>query len=157
MIKQITNKQILMVAALMLGVGLAGGYLLAPTSYETETMQKEDKVLFYRNPMNPAITSPVFTQDEMGMDYIPVYADEGQATAPAGTVSINPIVQQNMGVRTTTAKRQTLSRIIRTVGRVTFDEKRVARLHPKYEGWVERMFIDQTGDKVEKEDRKSVV
>ncbi|MCU7882653.1 MAG: efflux transporter periplasmic adaptor subunit, partial [Candidatus Thiodiazotropha sp. (ex Lucinoma annulata)] len=34
--------------------------------------------LFWRNPMNPAITSPVFTKDEMGMDYLPVYADESK-------------------------------------------------------------------------------
>ena len=36
----------------------------------------EREVLFYRNPMDPTITSPVATQDEMGMDYLPVYADE---------------------------------------------------------------------------------
>ena len=149
MSKKIMNKQIVIIAVLMLGLGLAGGYVLAPTSEQTEVIKQEDKVLFYRNPMNPAVTSPVFTQDEMGMDYIPVYANEKQASS--GTVRIDPVVQQNMGVRFTTAKRQTLSRTIRTVGRVTFDEKRVARLHPKYEGWVEKMFIDQTGDKVEKD------
>jgi Cu(I)/Ag(I) efflux system membrane fusion protein len=30
------------------------------------------KILYYRNPMNPSLTSPVFRKDEMGMDYIPV-------------------------------------------------------------------------------------
>ncbi|MDX8382992.1 MAG: efflux RND transporter periplasmic adaptor subunit, partial [Ghiorsea sp.] len=112
----------------------------------------EKKVLFYRNPMNPNITSPVFAQDEMGMDYIAVYADDGggDTSAPSGTVKINPTVVQNIGVRTTLAKLKTLSRNIRTVGRVTYDEERVARLHPKYDGWVEQMFIDKTGDKVEK-------
>ena len=144
------NKQIVVIAVLMLGLGLAGGYVLAPTSEQIEVIKQENKILFYRNPMNPAITSPVFTQDEMGMDYIPVYAGDKQEKM-VGTVSIDPVVQQNMGVRITTAKRQILSRTIRTVGRVTFDEKRVARLHPKYEGWVEKMFIDQTGDKVEKD------
>jgi len=135
---------------LMLSLGLAGGYVLAPTPEQAEGIKQENKVLFYRNPMNPEITSPVFTQDEMGMDYIPVYTGDAQASS-SGTVRIDPVVQQNMGVRITTAKRQTLSRTIRTMGRVTFDEKRVARLHPKYEGWVEKMFIDQTGDKVEKD------
>jgi hypothetical protein len=40
------------------------------------------KILFYRNPMNAAVTSPVPLKDEMGLDYVPVY--EGEATSPAG-------------------------------------------------------------------------
>ena len=111
---------------------------------------KEKKVLFYRNPMNPNVTSPVPAKDNMGMDYIAVYADDGGDAAPAGTVTINPTVVQNIGVRTIKAKLETLSRTIRTVGRVTYDEERVARIHPKYDGWVEKMFIDKTGDHVHK-------
>ena len=149
------NKQTLITAAIMLLLGSAGGYWFASQGDGVpqiggETGQ-ERKVLFYRNPMNPAITSPVPAQDEMGMDYIPVYADAGgDSDAPAGTVTINPTVVQNIGVRTVKAERKTLSRTIRTVGRVTFDEERVARLHPKYDGWVEKMFIDRTGDHVSK-------
>lgn len=111
--------------------------------------KREKKILFYRNPMNPAITSPVAAKDEMGMDYIPVYEDGG-SDAVEGTVSIDPTVVQNIGVRTATAKQKTISRDIRTVGRVTFDEQRVARLHPKIEGWVEKLFIDRTGEQVGK-------
>src|SRR5882762_6512420 len=47
----------------------------------------DHKVLYYRNPMGLPDTSPVPKKDSMGMDYIPVYADEGsaaQSTAPAG-------------------------------------------------------------------------
>ena len=113
-------------------------------------VKKEKKILFYRNPMNPAITSPVAAKDEMGMDYIPVY-DDGARSGPAGTVSIDPTVVQNIGVRTTVALQKTISRDIRTVGRVTFDEQRVARLHPKVEGWVEKLFVDRTGEQVDKD------
>ncbi|MDT8376764.1 MAG: efflux RND transporter periplasmic adaptor subunit [Mariprofundaceae bacterium] len=144
-------------AALILTAGVAAGYLLAPTADKSEkvSMQQNSsearEPLFYRNPMNPAITSPVPAQDEMGMDYIPVYADDGgDVSAPAGTVKINPTVAQNIGVRTTRARLATLSRTIRTIGRVTFDEERVARLHPKYDGWIEKLFIDRTGDRVSK-------
>ncbi|MDQ6981578.1 MAG: efflux RND transporter periplasmic adaptor subunit [Mariprofundus sp.] len=189
------NKQILITAAIMLALGGGGGYWFAlqqdgssqvsgetgqerkalfyrnamnpqitspvPAKdnmgmdyiavYAEDDNPKEKKVLFYRNPMNPEVTSPVPAKDNMGMDYIPVYADNGgDNSAPAGTVRINPTVVQNIGVRTTKAELKTLSRTIRTVGRVTFDEKRVARLHPKYDGWVEEMFIDQTGDHVHK-------
>ena len=44
----------------------------------------ERKVLFYRNPMDPTVTSPVPAKDSMGMDYVPVYADEQAAPAAAG-------------------------------------------------------------------------
>jgi len=119
--------------------------------YAEDKQAKKPEPLFYRNPMNPAITSPLPAKDEMGMDYIPVYPEENAGTAaPAGTVRIDPTVVQDMGVRTTAVKRATLSRNIRTIGRVTYDEERVARLHPKYDGWVEKLIIDKTGDRIRK-------
>ncbi|MFZ1713248.1 MAG: efflux RND transporter periplasmic adaptor subunit, partial [Nitrosomonas sp.] len=117
--------------------------------YAENDQPKERKPLFYRNAMKPAMTSPVPTKDEMGMDYIPVYQEDGAATdAPTGTVKIDPTIVQNIGVRTTSVKRAVLSRNIRTIGRITYDEQRVARLHPKYDGWVEKLFVDKTGDQV---------
>lgn len=111
----------------------------------------ERKPLFYRNPMNPKITSPVPAKDEMGMDYIPVYPDNSaSSSAPAGTVRIDPTVVQDIGVRTAKVERIMLSRHVRTVGRIALDEQRVARLHPKYDGWVQKLFVDATGEKVKK-------
>ncbi|USF88651.1 efflux RND transporter periplasmic adaptor subunit [Candidatus Endoriftia persephone] len=118
-----------------------------------KTGKKERKVLFWRNPMNPAITSPVFTKDEMGMDYLPVYADDGGAAdEPTGTVKIDPVTVQNIGVRTVKAKRQAFSRSVRALGRVIADETRITRLHPKTEGWIEKLFINKTGEPVKKDD-----
>jgi len=51
--------------------------------------EEERKVLFYRNPMNPSVRSDVPMKDDMGMDYVPVYADEmstGTAVAGQGMV-----------------------------------------------------------------------
>lgn len=122
-----------------------------PVYAEKNSTPTERKPLFYRNPMNPAITSPAPAQDEMGMDYIPVYADDkADAKTPSGLVKIDPTVVQDIGVRTVMVKRATLSRDIRTIGRVTYDEQRVTRLHPKYDGWVEKLFIDKTGEQVKK-------
>ncbi len=120
--------------------------------YAEEEPKKERKPLFYRHPMNPSITSPVPAKDEMGMDYIPVYADEGEdAGEPPGTVKIDPVTVQNIGVRTARAERRVLSRKVRSVGRVDFDEEHLARLHPKVEGWVEKMRVDKTGERVKKD------
>jgi membrane fusion protein, copper/silver efflux system len=111
----------------------------------------ERKVLFYRNPMNPEITSQVPAKDEMGMDYVPVYADNNSGESPAGTVSIDPTTVQNMGVRTAKVENRTLSRHIRALGRVDYDEERLARLYPKTEGWIEKLYIDKTGEPVKKD------
>lgn len=151
-----THKFTIAVAAFTLAAGLGGGYWLAGGSRPdsgAEPAGESRKILFYRNPMNPSITSPVPAQDSMGMDYIPVYAegDDG-ANAPAGTVKIDPVTVQNIGVRTATAERRTLSRHIRAVGRVAYNEERLSRLHPKTDGWIEKLRVDKTGSQVKKND-----
>ena len=123
-----------------------------PVYAEEATAKKERKIAFYRNPMNPAITSPGPAKDEMGMDYIPVYADDdSDSTTKSGTVSIDPVTRQNIGVRTAIASRQSLAKAIRAVGRVAYDEKGLTRLHPKTEGWIEKLYVDETGIAVTKD------
>ena len=120
--------------------------------YADEEKPKEKKVLFWRNPMNPDITSPVFMKDDMGMDYLPVYADDGAGgDEPAGTVTIDPVTVQNMGVRTAIAKTRELARTLNGLGRVDFNEEYLARLHPKTSGWIEKLMIDETGKRVSKD------
>ncbi len=105
------------------------------------------EILFYRHPMNPSVTSPVPAKDEMGMDYVPVYAGSDSDTVP-GTVSIDPTIVQSIGVRTEPAERRTMTRRIRTVGRVDYDEKGLVRVHLRSEGWVEKLFVAETGQPV---------
>ena len=118
--------------------------------YAESDPPKAREVLFYRNPMNPAITSPVPAQDEMGMDYIPVYADDGAGGSddPAGTVTIDPVMVQNIGVRVAKAEQRAIARRVHAVGRVDLNEERLARLHPKTSGWIEELKIDETGRQV---------
>ncbi|MFT5132363.1 MAG: Cu(I)/Ag(I) efflux system membrane fusion protein, partial [Gammaproteobacteria bacterium] len=115
--------------------------------------KKEPEILFYRNPMHPEITSPMPAEDSMGMDYIPVYADvdPDSDSLPSGTVSIDAVTVQNIGVRTVRAEQRSLSHNIRAVGRVDYDEERLARLHPKTDGWIETLYIDKTGEFVKKD------
>lgn len=82
-------------------------------------VKKEHTILYYRNPMNPSVTSPAPMKDSMGMDYIPVYSDE-QTSAESG-VKINTSRQQLIGVKKDTVKKRQLSIEISTVGRVTHD------------------------------------
>ncbi len=141
--------------ALALVAGAAGGYWWAarqeaPPPPAAGGAAGERKPLYYRHPMNPAITSPVPAKDEMGMDYIPVYAEDEPEEVP-GTVRIDPVVMQSIGVRTARAERRSLSRAVHAVGRVDYDEERLARLHPKTEGWVEELFVDKTGEPVRRD------
>ncbi|MEH6503796.1 MAG: efflux RND transporter periplasmic adaptor subunit [Cycloclasticus sp.] len=120
--------------------------------YAEEETPKVAKILFYRNPMNPDITSATPAQDDMGMDYIPVFADtSNDDEAPAGTVKIDGVTTQNIGVRTAKAVELALSHTVRAVGRVAYDEEKMLHLHPKTEGWIEKMHVDKTGQWV-KED-----
>ncbi len=119
--------------------------------YAEDNKPKVKEVLFYRNPMNPAITSPVFTKDDMGMDYIAVYANDGGDDEPVGTVTIDPVTVQNIGVRTTVAETRELSRALNGLGRIDFNEERLSRLHPKTSGWIEVLTVDETGKQVSKD------
>jgi Cu(I)/Ag(I) efflux system membrane fusion protein len=144
----------LLVVLLALGIGGGAGYLAAlhRKAPEGAPAAQARKPLFYRNPMNPAVTSPVPAKDAMGMDYVPVYAEDAAAPqGPPGTVSIDPVVVQDIGVRTAPAERRTLTREVHAVGRVAYDEEHLTRLHPKTEGWIEDLFVDKTGEPVAKD------
>ncbi|HEB71301.1 MAG TPA: efflux RND transporter periplasmic adaptor subunit [Nitrospirae bacterium] len=153
------NKQIIVTALLSLTIGAGISYIV-PMMGAQQPQQgaaqkadsnKERKPLYYRHPMNPANTSPVPAKDGMGMDYIPVYATgAGKGSGPAGVVKIDPVVSQSIGVRTARAVKKKLTHNIRTVGLIDYDEKRVTRLHPKVEGWVEELYVDTTGEHVKK-------
>lgn len=142
-----------MIAFAMLLLGLASGYWLANQQSNQAITKKNlsKKILFYRNPMNPEVTSATPTQDSMGMDYIPVYEENTKHPKdPIGTVKIDGVTIQNMGVRTAKAHYATLSHKFRAVGRVAYDEERMLHLHPKTEGWIEALNVDKTGQWVEK-------
>jgi len=149
------NKSILATAIIMLIIGLGIGwwisnnFLPSPMPEESDGVNSvERKPIFYRNPMNPEVTSPVPAKDSMGMEYIPVYAEGGSSSNVPGTVTIDPTIVQNLGVRTAIAKQSNLSRTVRAVGRIDYNEQTMTRLHPKVEGWIESIRIDKTGDRI---------
>jgi len=106
------------------------------------------KLLYYRNPMGLPDTSPVPKKDSMGMDYLPVYAGEDEVSDSA--VKISTAKVQKLGVRTEAAAFRDLSRSVRAVGRVEVDERRVFAVAPKFEGWIERLHVNTTGQPVGK-------
>jgi len=104
------------------------------------------KILYYRNPMGLPDTSPVPKKDSMGMDYIPVY--EGEAGDETGTVKIGLAKVQKLGVQSAPIERRTLGRTIRAVGTVQADERRLYIVNTKFEGWIDKLYINATGETV---------
>jgi multidrug efflux pump subunit AcrA (membrane-fusion protein) len=101
------------------GMSLVKRITASGAEQKTEPV-KSKKILFYRNPMNPEVTSPVPMKDQMGMDYVPVY-EEATAHAPTAAVYISPEKQQLIGVKKEKVEKRQLSGQILTVGRVAYD------------------------------------
>ena len=99
------------------GMTLVKRAVVSPAEQEA-THSKSRKILFYRNPMNPEVTSPVPMKDQMGMDYAPVYEEEATNSA---MVYISPEKQQLIGVKKGKVQKRNLAGQILTVGRVAYD------------------------------------
>lgn len=156
-------KKIILILLVLL-IGLAAGGTLVYVWMHKEQKQvsfagkaeKEKNILFYRNPMNPKVTSPVPMKDEMGMDYIPVYEEDASETEKdqtPGLVKISPEKIQKIGVKSTPVERKNLNRIIRTVGRVEPVEDKVFIMNAKVTGWVERLYVNRTDQMVSRGDK----
>ena len=127
--------------------GAAGGV----KSTQASADKQEKKLLYYRNPMGLPDTSPTPKKDPMGMDYIAVYAGAAvEEAAPANQVRISTEKVQKLGVRVEAAQLRTLDKAVRAVGRVEPDERRLYTIAPKFEGYVERLHVNVTGQPVSK-------
>jgi Cu(I)/Ag(I) efflux system membrane fusion protein len=107
----------------------------------------ERKILYYRNPMGLADTSPVPKKDWMGMAYIPVYEGEEQNDGSTVKVSLDKI--QRAGVRTEKVGSRVIVHPARAVGTVKTDETRVTVVAMRSEGYIEELYVSRTGQHVE--------
>ncbi|WP_201860709.1 efflux RND transporter periplasmic adaptor subunit [Microvirga soli] len=103
------------------------------------------KILYYRNPMGLPDTSLVPKKDSMGMDYTPVY--EGEAE-DGSTVTVSSGRLQRTGVRSEPAERRVVTRPVRVPGTIKLDERRVAVVSLRSEGFIEKVENVTTGERV---------
>jgi Cu(I)/Ag(I) efflux system membrane fusion protein len=112
-------------------------------------VKNERKIRFYRNPMGLPDTSPVPKKDPMGMDYVPVYeGDEPEPDMPAGTVKIRLDKVQILGVRSESAEPRELRRTVNAVGTIQANERLLYKVAPRFEGWIEKLYVNTTGQRV---------
>ncbi|WP_047042192.1 efflux RND transporter periplasmic adaptor subunit [Vibrio mexicanus] len=120
-------------------------------SKSTET-KGADEPLYWVAPMDPNYQRDQPGKSPMGMDLIPVYADDLAGDSKPGTVKIDPAVENNLGVKTTAVQFEVLSPRIETVGYVAFDESQLWQTNVRVAGWVEKLNINAIGDRVNKGD-----
>lgn len=141
-----------MLVLLPTGLAAAGGYWFGQRSAPPETKAapaiavQEPKILYYRNPMGLPDTSPMPKKDSMGMDYLPVYA--GEAPDDSGLVRVSLAKAQRLGVRTEPVKLRQLSRTVRAAGTVQPDERRLSVVTTKFDGFIEKLQVNATGQAV---------
>ena len=111
-----------------------------------EAKSGERKLLYYRNPMGLPDTSPTPKKDPMGMDYVPVY--EGEDQGAPGTVKVSADRIQMLGVRTEPVSKRSLARVVRAVGTIEINERGQHTVAPKFEGWIEKLHVNTTGQAV---------
>ena len=131
--------------------GASHGDAAQVASAPAEPAKKEKKLLFYRNPMGLPDTSPLPKKDPMGMDYIAVYeGEQDDEPASASQIKISTEKVQKLGVRTEAAQLRVLDKVVRAAGRIEPDERRIYAISPKFEGYVERLHVNVTGQSVGK-------
>ena len=111
--------------------------------------------LYWVAPMDDSYRRDKPGKSPMGMDLVPVYANDEATSAKSnertpGTVMIPPNVQHNIGVKVAPVTIGTLQQTVTAVGNVAYDEDSIVHIHPRVSGWVDRLFIKSQGEQVEK-------
>ena len=106
------------------------------------------KIKYWTSPMDPTYISDESGKSPMGMDLVPVYEEEGEGKEPASTIRIDPVTMQNMGVRFGRVQRKALIKNIRTIGNITFDETKIFTVNTKFNGWIEKLYVNFVGEDV---------
>jgi multidrug efflux pump subunit AcrA (membrane-fusion protein) len=101
----------------------------------------ERHIKFYKSSMNPGEVSAKPGKDSMGMDLIPVY---GEAEEAEGAIHIDSVTVQRMNLKTGLVTLGPVLRELRTVGSIAYDESGLRDVTVKYDGWVEKLYVNRT-------------
>ncbi len=141
---------LVLVLAIGAAFGAGGLYVWMHGPFASGDAGNGDEILYYRHPHDRTITSDEPRQDSMGMDYIPVYADEkgDNGDDRPGMVNIDPTVAQNLGVRKAQAEQGDLTPEVTALGFVDYDEAGLTHAHVRTEAWVEDLRVRTTNEPV---------
>lgn len=150
-----TNKKALMIALIIgviIGV-MSSRYFLFNKPVEALSVSQVTEILplYWVAPMDANYRKDQPGKSPMGMELIAVYAEEKkEVDEGVGTIRISPDVINNLGVRTAKAQYKPLHNQINTVGYVTYDEDKLVHIHPRVDGWLEKLYVKTVGATVTK-------
>ena len=110
-----------------------------------QAAQGTRKILYYRNPMGLADTSPVPKKDGMGMDYIAVYEGDD---SDDGSIKLSPGKIQRTGVKSAPAEHRAIRTLVRVPGTIQLDERRISVIAMRAESYVQEVADVTTGTRV---------
>jgi len=145
-----------LLALFVVGLILIGGCNKKPEASKTLYTCGMHPQVIQDHPGNCPICSMKLTpirkqpgKDSMGMELIPMYEDASQTSDAIG---IDPVTIQSMGIRSELVTKGPLNRRIRTVGVIDYNETALADVTTKVRGWIEKLYVDSTGQQVHKGD-----
>ncbi|WP_448547695.1 efflux RND transporter periplasmic adaptor subunit [Thalassotalea fusca] len=148
-----SNLKLIAVAVIgaLLGAGALSVFQDSPSMGDDSTASGEKKPLYWVAPMDANYRRDKPGKSPMGMDLIPVYEEDASgADAGPGVVKISPHVVNNLGVRTAPVEFKNMHSAIETVGYVQYDEDQLVHIHPRVDGWIEKLYVKAAGNPVEK-------
>ena len=155
--KNSSLKSLLVASIIGVAVGGVATYSLFSNNtagvdtHSTVEEKAANEPLYWVAPMDANYQRDKPGKSPMGMDLVPVYADDGKGPDEGvGTIRISSNVINNLGVRTVSAQYKPLHTQINTVGYIVYDEDKLVHIHPRVEGWIEKLYVKSIGDPVKK-------
>ena len=143
------------ILTILLAVALIAVLVTRPSAKTSASNAGQKKVLFWVDAMNPAYKSDKPGKAPDGMGLVPVYADGTTGAAPStvngyANVKLASDRQQLIGVQTGMTEMRSLGRSVRTVGRVAVDETRLYKISTKFDGYIEKLYVNVTGQPIQR-------
>ncbi len=142
---------------LLLAVTLGAVLIAHPSTKPPSAGAGQKKVAYWIDAMNPTHKFDKAGKAPDGMDLVPVYAeDNADAKTPAtgidgyANVKLTSDRQQLIGVQTGMTEMRTLGPSVRTIGRVAIDETRLYKISTKFDGYIDRLYVNVTGQEIRK-------
>jgi Cu(I)/Ag(I) efflux system membrane fusion protein len=140
----------LLLTSFLLGMGTHRFFFSENNPSTTQATEKQ--ILYWVAPMDAAFRRDKPGKSPMGMDLVPVYADNEEASPDKTIIKITSSVEQNLGIRTAIVRKGILKKEIKTVGYAAVDENYIQHIHTYIEGWIQKLNIKSFGDSAKKGD-----
>lgn len=146
-----TKTMMALAVGVVIGVSIMAFWPVNSSHKDIAQSTTEKTPLYWVAPMDANYRRDKPGKSPMGMDLIPIYQQTSSADdAGVGAITISAQVINNLGVRTAPAKRTSMHTDIYTVGYVQYDQDNLVHIHPRVDGWIEKLYVKSAGDPVKK-------